>query len=347
MADNKFCSIAQVASEAGVAKSTASLALRGSYRVDPETAARVKAAAERLGYRSDPRVGSLMARIRRARAVTSRERLAFVWVAAWREERLKDWFSSLVYAGAKRRTEEVGCALEEFLLDDEGMTPARLEKILVTRGITGVVFSSPLHAIEAKVSWNWSHFSSVLIGSSNFDPSLHRVAEHHYRNLWMAMDRLRAAGCRRPVVALFERHHLRHHGAQRAAFVEHHPLSPRQALGLWRFGLPERREEVLAWLTKTRADGLILGMNPPDEMIEWLRAQPQLKVIVTLDVPKPGVACMRVDPGRIAASAVDMVMAQLHRNERGVPEHPTTLFLEGEWSEVPARDAPEPLNPKC
>jgi LacI family transcriptional regulator len=35
----------------------------------------------------------------------------------------------------------------------------------------------------------------------------------------------------------------------------------------------------------------------------------------------------------VAASAVDLVVAQLHRNERGAPAHPTTLLLEGEWKD--------------
>lgn len=334
MTEIKFCSMAKVARAAGVAKSTVSLALRGSPRVDPATAARVKAAAERLGYRNDPRVGSLMAHIRRTKAMKDREQLAFVWLAASREERRRDWFSSLVYAGAKRRTLEVGCALEEFILEDEGMTPARLEKILKTRGITGVIFSSPVHAIEATVDWNWENFTSVVIGNSEFRPVQHRVGENNYRTMWMALERLRDRGCRRPVVALFERHHDRHRGAHRAAFVENHPLPPRQALDMARFGLPETREATLEWLKKTRADGLIFGMNPPDETIAWLRTLPQLKHLVTMDVPREGVSCIRVRPDLIAASAVDMIVAQLHRNERGTPAHPTTVLLEGEWFEL-------------
>jgi hypothetical protein len=35
----------------------------------------------------------------------------------------------------------------------------------------------------------------------------------------------------------------------------------------------------------------------------------------------------------VGASAVELVMAQLHRNERGVPRHPTSVMLEGEWEE--------------
>ncbi|MET0263938.1 MAG: hypothetical protein ABW223_13630, partial [Rariglobus sp.] len=194
--------------------------------------------------------------------------------------------------------------------------------------------SSPVHAIKATVQWSWAHFSCVLIGNSEFDPPLHRVGENNYRIMWMAMDRLRESGCLRPAGVLFEPHHRRHHGVHRAAFVENHPLSAEQALGLVRFGLPARRAEVARWLTETKADGVVFGMNPPDETIEWLQTLPRIKRIVSLDTPKPGVSCLRVAPQMIAASAVDMVMAQLHRNERGMPGNPTTLLLEGEWTEV-------------
>ncbi len=323
--------MARVALEAGVAKSTASLALRGSTRVDAVTAARVRDTADRLGYRIDPRVGSLMASIRKAKSIKYRERLAFVWLAAPKEVRTRDRFSSLVHAGAKRRAEELGCALEEFWLDEDGMTDGRLEKILVTRGITGVVFSTPFRTMEAKVRWNWKNFSAVMIGNSEFDPPLHRVGEHNYRIMWVAMDRVREAGCLRPAGALFEPHHRRHHAVDHAAFIENHPMPLRQALGMARFGLPASREETLEWLGKIKADSLIFGMNPPDETIRWLQTLPQLKYMVTLDVPKDGLPCVRVHPELIAASAVDMVLGLLHRYERGVPPHPTTLMLEGEW----------------
>lgn len=334
MTDISYCSMATVAREAGVAKSTASLALRGSTRVDAATAARVKAAAARLNYRIDPRVGSLMANIRKAKSIKHRERLAFVWLATSREERLRHRFSACVYAGAKRRAEALGCVLEEFFLDEDGMTEARLEKILVTRGITGVVFSTPFRTMQAKVRWNWDNFSAVLIGNSEFDPLLHRVGEHNYRIMWVAMDRLREAGCRRPAGVLFEPHHKRHHAVDHAAFIENHPLPPRQALGMTRFGLPDTRDETLEWLHEVKADSLVFGMNPPDETISWLQTLPQLKCMVTLDVPKAGLPCIRVQPALIAASSVDMVLGMLHRYERGVPSHPTTQMIEGEWWET-------------
>lgn len=332
MAKIQPSSLVKVAREAGVALSTASLALRGSPLVKVATAARVKAVAERLGYQADLRVGSLMARIRRAKAGRDRERLAFVWVSATRVDTRREWFCKVTFAGAKKRAEELGCVLEEFWLHDDGMSAGRLEKILVTRGITGVVFSAPLHDMEVAVDWNWGHFAAAIIGNSEFHPALHRAGHYHYRSMWTAMARVRAAGGRRPAAILHEAHHRRIHGVHQAAFVANHPL-PAEALGLARFGLPESEAETRAWFAKARADSLICVVSPPEAQMLWLRRIPALKQIVTLASPRAGLPGIDMREDLLAANAVDLVVAQLHRNERGVPAHPTTLLLEGVWKE--------------
>lgn len=331
MAQIQPCSLLKVAREAGVAASTASLALRGSPLVKAATTARVKAAAERLGYRTDSRVGSLMARIRRAKAAKDRERLAFVWVSASRADTRKEGFCKVTFAGAKRRAEELGCGLEEFWLHEDGMTAARLEKILVTRGITGVVFSAPLHDMEVAVDWNWSHFAAAVIGNSEFHPSLHRAGHYHYRSMWTALEKVRAAGCTRPAAVLHEPHHRRIHGVHQAAFLANHP-APGRARVMARFGLPATEAETRAWLERVRADALICVVRPSEEQMRWLRAVPGMPVI-TLANPGEGLPGIDMRDDLIAASAVDLVVAQLHRNERGGPEHPTSLLLEGEWRE--------------
>ena len=251
MAEIQPCSLLQVARAAGVAASTASLALRGSPLVKAATAGRVRAAAERLGYRPDARVGSLMARIRRARAAKDRERLAFVWVSASKKETRESAHLRFQHEGAARRAAELGCGMDEFWLHDGGMTPARLETILRTRGITGVVFSAPVHDMEVRIDWAWEHFSAAIIGNSEWEPPLHRTGHYHYRSMWTAMEKLRAAGCRRPAAILHEPHHRRIHGVHQAAFVANHP-SPGRALAMARFDLPESAAELRAWLAKTR-----------------------------------------------------------------------------------------------
>ncbi|WP_162525233.1 LacI family DNA-binding transcriptional regulator [Rariglobus hedericola] len=332
MAQIQTSSLVKVAREAGVALSTASLAMRGSPLVKAATAERVKAVAERLGYRADLRMGSLMARIRRAKGAPDRERLAFVWVSATRADTRREGFCQASLAGAKRRAEELGCALDEFWLHDGGMTEARLEKILVTRGITGVVFSAPLRDMEVTVDWNWGCFAAAIIGNSEFHPSLHRAGHYHYRSMWTAMEKLRLAGCLRPAVVLHEPHHRRIHGVHQAAFLTNHPL-PEQALGMTRFGLPASGAALRTWIAKVKADALIFVVTPPAEFSRELAGIKTLRSIVSLGASSTGMPGMDMREDLVAAGAVDLVVAQLHRNERGVPERPKTLLLEGEWRE--------------
>ena len=332
MAQIQPSSLVQVAREAGVALSTASLAMRGSPLVKAATAERVRAVAARLGYRADLRVGSLMARIRRAKGAGDRERLAFVWVSASRAETRREWFCRVTFAGAKRRAEELGCGLEEFWLHDGGMSAARLEKILVTRGITGVVFSAPLHDMEVTVEWDWSRFAAAIIGNSEFHPPLHRAGHYHYRSMWTALERLKSAGCRRPAAVLHEPHHRRVHGVHQAAFLANHPV-PSRARAMARFGWPDNEGETRAWLAEARADALICVVGADESRLREVRATPGLRAVVTLASPRVDLPGIDMREDLIAASAVDLVVAQLHRNERGVPAHPTTLLLEGEWRE--------------
>ena len=48
-------------------------------------------------------------------------------------------------------------------------------------------------------------------------------------------------------------------------------------------------------------------------------------------------------PAKMGAAAVELVVAQIHRNERGSPPIPHTLLLDGVWCEGRSK-APEP---KC
>ena len=56
-----------LARDLGLSRTTVSDALRGSARVDPRTAERVRRAAEAAGYRRNPLAGALMSELRRSR----------------------------------------------------------------------------------------------------------------------------------------------------------------------------------------------------------------------------------------------------------------------------------------
>src|SRR5829696_8798881 len=111
----------QIAKASGLAVATVSYALRNDPKIPAVTIARVQATAEKMGYRPNPRVAALMAHIRRARPVSTGERIAFIWLAR-PEPYLR------MHEGAKLRAQQLGYELEDFTLSHRSLQPARLER---------------------------------------------------------------------------------------------------------------------------------------------------------------------------------------------------------------------------
>src|SRR5690606_7693463 len=123
----------------GLSHTTVSEALRGSPRVLPATRARVLAAAEAAGYRHNPLAGALMSELRRSRAGTFRGLVGLLDLdgpehrppAAIR-------YNRELVRGATERAEELGFKVEPFVVGRRGVSLARLDTILHSRGIRGV-----------------------------------------------------------------------------------------------------------------------------------------------------------------------------------------------------------------
>lgn len=81
-----------VANAAGVARSTVSLALRNDRSIPPATRSRIFAAAEKLGYKTNPLVSALMAPLHARRNQQRHTVLAYVTTdrefAPWRSYRM-------------------------------------------------------------------------------------------------------------------------------------------------------------------------------------------------------------------------------------------------------------------
>src|SRR5687767_10537740 len=181
----------QIAKASGLAVATVSYALRNDPKIPAATIARVQAVAEKMGYRPNPRVAALMAHIRRARPVATGDRIAFIWLSR-PEPYLR------MHEGAKQRAEQLGYELEDFALRERALTPARLERILRTRRITGIVFS-PLDIGEASfaLDWDWTRFSPAIIGNAVCTPELHHAGHHHFGGMRLTLQKLVGHGRRR------------------------------------------------------------------------------------------------------------------------------------------------------
>lgn len=319
-----------VADAAGVSVSAASYALRGARNIPPETAARVRAAAEKLGYRPNARIAELMSHIRGGRAPSSMEHLALVWPED--APRPDGGFVHPIVAGARSRAAERGYALDEFRLDAVDHKPRRLAAILRARGIAGVVFAPAQVNARVELDWPWEQFAMAVIGSAEWNAPLTRAAHHHYEGMRMAIAHLVRSGSKRPAAIIDRMTNERAHRGWQGAWLAYAPgADPASRLLMPNPG-DESREALSLWLEKTRPDALVLGSMGTLAALRkagWRDTPANTASLAwSPDHARPG-----VDQGYdlIAGHAVDLVVAQLHRNERGIPEEPRTLLFAGRW----------------
>ena len=334
-----------VARHAGLSLATVSYALRAHPKIPLSTRELVAAAASDLGYRPNSRVASLMAHLRGARVLPQAERIAFVWVHTSRRVAAENFYLRAVFKGAAARAERLGFALEEFWTDDPGMTEPRLQEIIVARGIAGVLLSPVLTSeTSLALDWDWSQFAAVVIGNVTWTPELHHVGHHHFLAMRTVLQELEKLGCARPAAVVDAVIDERAKHAWTGAFFANHP-DPAHARRLLYFHDAQRSRGLAAWLRESGADALIVSavaqLSAPG-----VRAVCQRKQLQIAALRWPGnlpVAIAGIDQcdDLLGAQAVELLIAQLHHNERGPPRHPGMMLFPGQWV-APAPAAPAP-----
>jgi DNA-binding LacI/PurR family transcriptional regulator len=327
------CTLTQVAKVARLSVATVSLALRNHPRIPADTTLRVQRVARKLGYRANASVAALMAHIRAGRHPSSREKLAFVWVEAQPTE-LNVPFNQHTISGARKRAEQLGYELEEFWLSEPGMSARRLDDILKARGITGIVFSGCDRQTGVKLELDWAAHSTAVIGNAPWTPELHRAGHHHYLSMRRVLAELELREYRRPVLILDDLVNERTNRACEASFIIHHP-APSQARQLLR-KVTSVDAALRGWLARTEPDAIISSragfLQPLHQMSVRLGFEFGCAVLDRTGGPAE---VSGIDPGHhlVAAHAVDLVIEQLFRNERGVPSEPKKVLFEGHWVE--------------
>ena len=325
-----------VADQAGVHRSTVSLALRDHPRIPDATRRRICAVAQKLGYRQNPLVAALMQARRSGRPV-KHVSLGFVTNYptrdGWRPQHhgRPDFFP-----GAVARARDFGYKLEHFWLAEPGMTPTRFCDILATRGISGLLIGRlppDLHTLELA----WQRFSCVALGMTLRSPQLHHVTENHFDTAMQAMQQCLARGYRRIGFAFTEANDSPRVGDRwlGAYLLQQLNFRPHDRLPVCP-GSPATTAQFASWFGRHRPDALLVNHAPP--VRAWLRSLgkeiPRDVGLVELeDHPDQGSSGVYYDPAKIGALAVELLIGLMHRNEKGVPADPHEVLLSGEWRE--------------
>ncbi|MDR1284340.1 MAG: LacI family transcriptional regulator [Opitutaceae bacterium] len=189
--------VRDIAAELGLHFTTVAEALRGSRRISRGTRERVRATADRLGYRPDPVLSALSA----YRAHKQRHRLQGVlgWVHSHPSKnhfRKIAGFYSRCWESAGARARQYGFEMEDIWLSQPGMTIPRIVQIIKARNISGLLIA-PQPLGHGHIDFPWENFCAVRIGYSLRNLALPMVAPDQFHNTFFLFQKLAERGYRR------------------------------------------------------------------------------------------------------------------------------------------------------
>lgn len=319
-----------IANAAKVSLMTVSYALRNSAQVSAAERVRIQGIAESLGYRPDPLLTHLMQHLRSHHTPKSATNLAVLTM-------LGAPFVRRLITGAYARAERLGYHLDEIDVRAYLGKPDALTRMLQARGMTGLLLAPTADPANYSGLLDWTRFAAVAMTYSIVEPHVHRVVTHHFDNAVRTFTLLQQQGYTRIGLAMTHDMEFRANHSYSGAYyrmTSMEGLKPLPILYLDNTG----RSGVRAWFGKNRPQVVMVANSHQvrDFLLPALAQRLRQQIVFrSLDYESnAGIAGIDQLFETIGSHAVDILVAQIHRSERGLPENPTITMVKGRWVEV-------------
>lgn len=343
--------LSDIAKAVGCSKNSVSLALRGDPQIPERTRARIRAAADQLGYQPNAVLSHLMAQLRASRTTQLQAKLALV--NANRDPQAFRTHPTIptYVEGCTHRAAKLGYGFDNFWLHDPDLTPKRWLRILRTRGIKGIVVVGLMDTnhLRDELRPVWEQLPTVVTGVRTRDPALSFCSVDHHNLALMAYERAVELGYRRPGLVLDQVIDALVEHRFSAGYLAGQRTSPKgAAIPVFSpAGLGEQEPPGFrAWLDKHQPDVVFTLYN---HVLTWLKAAGQRVPddigVIQLEwrATRPEIAGMNQHNRITGEAAVDMVVSQIHNNEVGVQEFPRATLIGATW--VDGRSVRSPAAP--
>jgi len=281
----------------------------------------------------------------------SRERVpakshgVLAWINHWADPKRLLQFNEFkgYWRGASHAASQFGYRLDEVRWE-RGCKPKRFERILLARGIEGVLIP-PHHELLDWEDFDWSKFSVIRFGMSVQNPDSNLVTSDVFRATVMAIKQIHAYGYRRIGVTINEEFNERLGGNFLSGFYYvqallklKNPLPPLMTFLKARSADEQSRQKTVLqqWLDKCKPDAILTAdVEVPIMLRELgLRIPQDLAVAGTTVLDLPGIdAGIDQHPEAIGRIAVEMLVKQINVNERGEPRDPCRILIESRWKD--------------
>lgn len=330
--------MADLAREVGLSRNAVSLALRADPSIPEATRQRVRAAADRMGYRVNPTIAQLMSELRKSGVRRARHTLALC--NAFPEKQAFRTHPTLptYVAGCRRRAAQQGYGIDEFWLHDPGLDGDRLNRILHARGIRGLIIVGLMedNRLPPRFAATWERHACVVTGVRTHEPTLSFCSVDHHALVLQAVEAALALGYRRPALVLDDRIDRLVEGRFSAGmWIGQQQLPVRQRVKPFRDIDAARRDPAVFhhWLEQEKPDVLFTLYHTVGRWVEaaGLKVPDDIGLIQLERRDAHDWAGMDQRNDLTGEAAVDMLISLLHNHESGVPQFPRATLIGASW----------------
>jgi LacI family transcriptional regulator len=338
---HKRITMADVAREGRVHQTTISLALRNDPRLPDTTRLRLRALAEKMGYRPDPMLSALNFYRTSRDAAKTQPTMAFIMRSRANFPAERCFAVDQFLKGCRRAAERLGYRLVTFQIEKNHAEGARMVRILRSRGIWGIIIGA-LDAGISELPMNWEHFSCICIESQHLGLSLHTVANNQSGSTRIAVRRLFELGYRKIGLAVGEIEETSLGKPFTTGYLievhEHRGLHGVPPLLLHSDDSAATAEGLGAWVRNHKIDALLSN---------WSNI-PELLAKAGLRIPHDvGVATLDYNPHRgafagilqshevVGERSVEALALMMKTNQTGLISLPNTTLVNGVWQDGP------------
>jgi len=340
--DGRMPTMRDVARVAGVHQTTVSLALRNHPSVAEKTRERIRAAAQRLGYRPDPLLDAFNEHRLAIHPTHSSSVIAYVIDEAVATSSQPGNFAEMRWFGVKRAAEERGLKVERFVVGKRHLSPERLNQILVTRNIVGVLVTVADLSIT-ELGMDWPRFSAVRIESRHLRLRVDTVSADQRLAARLAVRNLRRLGYRRVGLTTAAEDEVRLGESMASGFlVEEAALAETDRVPECLFRHedgPAKGDQVARWVREHGVEAVVSNWgNVQDALRAAGLRVPGEVAFASLDIPtvESALAGVMQNHELVGRTAVEHLAILLQTHQRGEIDAPAVTFVPGYWRDGPS-----------
>jgi LacI family transcriptional regulator len=338
--------MSDIAKRAGVHTTTVSMALRNHRNLPDKTIKRIKKLAEEMGYRPDPALNALVSYRHTQKPPSLNATLAYL--TNWNTENGWHYHTAhqRFFDGAKKTAERLGYKLDHFWLKDPGLTSKRLNDILQSRGICGLMFASCPPGDELEPTLEWSRFTGVKIDYYPSQVPFHSVTNDQQSIIQLAVQKIIEKGYTRVGLVIPQLWDDYVRRAWSIGFLaSQRNLNPRDHIPILIYDISPGRgdsDNVLRvpnallkrWIAKYKPQ-VILSYSPyVVETFQELGIVPGRDIgyaDLFLEKNNGAVAGVVNQCEQVSRIAVEILVGQIQQNALGLPPFQTKTLIEGVW----------------